>query len=136
MKVILDTNVFVSGIFWSGPPHARLTAWRHKKIQLVISPEIFQEYKRVALDLSTRYPGGDLSDVMALLAAETIASVSPTLPQPVCSDTDDDKFLACALANNISHIVTGDKALLKLQGYQGLIILKPNSFFKQHLKSF
>ena len=46
MKVILDTNVLISGIFFSGPPHQILNAWRDGKIQLVISQEILKEYWR------------------------------------------------------------------------------------------
>jgi predicted nucleic acid-binding protein len=37
MKVILDTNVFISGVFFSGVPHVILDAWRHKKITLVLT---------------------------------------------------------------------------------------------------
>ena len=43
MRVILDTNVFVSGVFFRGPPYQILTAWRDGKIQLVVSPEILEE---------------------------------------------------------------------------------------------
>ncbi|HDQ03521.1 MAG TPA: putative toxin-antitoxin system toxin component, PIN family [Deltaproteobacteria bacterium] len=48
MKVILDTNVLISGIFFSGPPAKILEAWQDRKFTLVISPEIFLEYKKVA----------------------------------------------------------------------------------------
>ena len=46
MRIILDTNVFVSGVFFSGPPYEILAAWRDGKVQLVISPEILEEYQR------------------------------------------------------------------------------------------
>ena len=49
MKVVLDTNVFISGVFFSGPPHQILTAWRDGKIQLAISQEILKEYWTEAL---------------------------------------------------------------------------------------
>jgi putative PIN family toxin of toxin-antitoxin system len=44
MKVVLDTNVFISGIFFSGPPYQILKAWRDGKIQLVLSESILEEY--------------------------------------------------------------------------------------------
>lgn len=47
MKVVLDTNVFISGVFFSGPPYEVLNAWREGKIQLAISQEILREYWRV-----------------------------------------------------------------------------------------
>ena len=47
MKVILDTNVFISGVSYGDPPNRILNAWRDGKIQLVISHEILREYLRV-----------------------------------------------------------------------------------------
>ena len=47
MKIIVDTNVFISGVFYSGPPYQILKAWREDKIQLVISEEMLEEYCRV-----------------------------------------------------------------------------------------
>ena len=47
MKIVLDTNVFISGIFFSGPPYQILKAWKDKKIQIVLSQEIVTEYQRM-----------------------------------------------------------------------------------------
>lgn len=56
------------------------------------------------------------------------------LPKPVRSDPDDDKFLACAIASGSKIIVSGDKHLPKVSGYQGIKILKPHEFIKKHLQ--
>lgn len=56
------------------------------------------------------------------------------LPKPVCSDPDDDKFLACAIASGSKIIVSGDKHLIKVSGYQGIEILKPHKFIKKHFQ--
>lgn len=48
MKIILDTNVFMSGIFFHGAPYDILNAWRHNHVHLVVSPDILNEYRRVA----------------------------------------------------------------------------------------
>ena len=66
MRVILDTNVFVSGVFFSGPPYQILTAWRDGKIQLVVSPEILEEYQRVGEILSEQFSEVDLSPIIDL----------------------------------------------------------------------
>jgi predicted nucleic acid-binding protein len=47
VKIVLDTNVFVSGVFFSGPPYQILPAWREDKFQLAVIPEILEEYRRV-----------------------------------------------------------------------------------------
>lgn len=44
MKVVLDTNVLISGIFWKGAPHAVLTSWVQEKFAAIISREILDEY--------------------------------------------------------------------------------------------
>ena len=57
MRVILDTNVLISGIFFKGPPHNILRAWRDKRCELIVSEEIFQEYINVCERLQDKYPG-------------------------------------------------------------------------------
>ena len=48
MRIVVDTNVFISSIFFSGPPAQILQAWKEKKLQIVLSQEIIDEYQRVA----------------------------------------------------------------------------------------
>jgi predicted nucleic acid-binding protein len=48
VRIVLDTNVFISGIFFSGPPHRILQGWRNGRVQLVLTPDILEEYRRVA----------------------------------------------------------------------------------------
>ena len=67
-----------------------------------------------------------------LIQNAIIFSVSP-LPEEVCDDSDDDKFLACALASGTNLIVSGDKHLLKVSGYHNIEILKPRDFLDKHL---
>ena len=56
MRIVLDTNVFVSGIFFSGSPHQILGAWRDGRVRIVYSPPIFEEYRRVLTELSVQFP--------------------------------------------------------------------------------
>jgi predicted nucleic acid-binding protein len=63
MRVILDANVFVSGIFFTGPPYQILKAWQAGKLKLVISPEILEEYQRVGVALAEQFPSIDLQGV-------------------------------------------------------------------------
>ena len=55
MYVVLDTNVLISGIFWTGPPSDILHAWQSNHFELALSSEIFDEYKRVADILAKKY---------------------------------------------------------------------------------
>ena len=54
MRIALDTNVLVSGIFWGGAPLKILDLWISGSLDIVITPEIFDEYARVINDLSQK----------------------------------------------------------------------------------
>jgi len=134
MRLVLDTNVLVSGLFFSGPPHEVLDAWRGGKVQLVVSSEILEEYFRVAEDLSSNHSGIDYQSFLDLLSMRSMFVVAPSLTEEVCEDPDDDKFLACALASRTRTICSGDKALLRASGYKGVAVLTPRQLVDRHLK--
>jgi len=58
------------------------------------------------------------------------------LPEPVCSDPDDDKVLACAIAGSARYVVTGDKQLLKVSRYGNVEIVNPRRFLEAHLSKW
>lgn len=134
MKLVVDTNVIVSGIFFSGPPYRILNAWQHGKIEIVLSPEIFSEYRRVAERLSNQFVQIELSPWLELLLANSTIVEPKPLKNAVCEDPDDDKFLACALASNTQFIISGDKHLLDITGYKGVAVVKPRYFVDTYLK--
>lgn len=134
MRVILDTNVFVSGVFFSGPPHRILTAWRDGKRHLAVSPDIMVEYERIGQRLAERFPSVSLEPFLDLVAQYAQIVWAPQLPQPVCVDPDDDKFLACALAASCKLIISGDKHLLHVKGYADVTIMRPREFTEMHLE--
>ena len=134
MKIILDTNVFISGVFFGGPPYQILDNWRNGKIDVVLTKEIFSEYQRVAKELSRQFKKVDISTFFDLITVNAIWVEAPQLPFSVSADPDDDKFLACALASKTKIIVSGDKHLLAVSGYRRIEVVKPSSFIDRHLK--
>jgi putative PIN family toxin of toxin-antitoxin system len=133
VRVVLDTNVFVSGVFFSGPPHRILQAWRRGRLQLVVSPEILAEYNRVGEELAERFHGIDLRPILDFVAV-TADMISPVAPAaPICSDPDDDKFFLCAISAACKWIVSGDKHLLAKSGYGGVEVMKPRDFIEKFL---
>lgn len=125
MRVVLDTNIVVSGIFFGGIPAQLLRAWSDGAVDIVISPEILAEYERVATRLCRRYPGPDPAPLLTAIGQHAQMVEAPDLPQQVCTDANDDKFLACALAGRASVIGSGDRALLKTSGYSGIRVIRP-----------
>lgn len=134
MRVVLDTNVFISGIFFVGTPFRILEAWKNKKVRLVISPAILEEYRRVAAELSKQFEQIDVTSILELVAINAEIVNDKALPAQVCTDPDDDKFLACAIAAKAKIICSGDKALLNTSGYKGISVLTPGEFYRNHIK--
>lgn len=131
MKAVIDTNVVISGLFWKGPPAAILTAWLDKKFEWIVSPSILAEYHQTLRSLESKYPTsatawGFIRGVS--LSATLINAID--LESQVCADADDDKFIAAAITARADTIVSGDKKLLDVDGYQGLRVVKPAVFLK------
>ncbi len=135
MNVVMDTNVVVSGLLFGGVPGRILSAWYNRAFVLVISSEIINEYHRVGQILARGQPAL-LHDVEALLALVTrYASMvnPPPMVGPVSEDPDDDKFFAAALAGNARVIVSGDKHLLRVSGWNAIDVVKPRQFVERYL---
>ena len=128
MRVVLDTNVFVSGVFFGGLPGKVLAAWRDGRIEVVVSREIIEEYVRVGERLSARLPGVDLEPALDLVAVSATLISAPSLPEQVCHDQDDDKFLACAVAAKAGYVVSGDRDLLATSPYRSVVVVRPRAF--------
>lgn len=133
MKIVLDTNVFISGIFFSGPPAQILKLWKDQKFQIVISREILREYQRVAQELSTKFSAVDIGPIIELFTIYGKIVETEGISVTVCEDPDDNMFLECAIASNSKIIVSGDKHLLKVSGYQGINVVKPRDFVDDYL---
>ena len=96
MKVVLDTNVLISGIFFSGPPSDILTAWSEGYFEIVISLEILQEYRRVVEEIEAKYPEVEAQPVLDALIVGASICIPRKFDQTVCDDPTDDMFLECA----------------------------------------
>ncbi len=132
MNVVLDTNVLVSGLFFNGAPFRILKAWQSGQFILFASHEILDEYERVIRELSQKKSTFNADRAIAFIRKK-VRLVKPTpLPHQICDDPDDDKFIACALTVK-AILVTGDKALLKTDGYRRLAVLRPALFERQYL---
>lgn len=133
MKIVLDTNVFISGIFFSGPPSEILQAWRASRIQIILSRDILEEYRRVAAELSSKFPAVDIDGIIQLLTIHGELFETKDVSVSVCKDPDDNKFIECAIAGNRKSIVSGDKHLLEVNGFQGISVFKPREFTDKEL---
>ena len=133
MKVILDTNIIISGIFFSGPPSSILEAWHNGKLKLIISKEIFDEYSMVIERISIKYPGIDIDRILELIAIHSKSVIPNNIDPNICLDASDIKFIESALTSNTKVIISGDKHLLDLNGYNDIEVLRPAEFVSKYL---
>lgn len=126
--------MFLSGVFFGGPPGRVLDAWRHGRFTLVLSAPILAEYRETGAEFEASYGHSDFEAFAALLVVNAEIIEAPEyLPTQVCSDRDDDKFLACALAAGVGVIVSGDKQLRAVSGWSGIEVVSPRHFLDRYL---
>jgi len=135
MRVILDTNVFMSGLFWGGSPGEILDAWGSKFLTIVFSKNILTEYLRVSDELSKKYRQIDIAPFINLLTIHGELHEPKKLSISISRDPDDDKFIALAISANCPCIISGDKDLLVLNEFHGIEILKPGDFVRKYLET-
>ena len=126
---VIDTGVFVAGVFWRHEPHLCLKAWLHGILVPVISEQILAEYEtvleRVKQEQRFTTETGPWLDTLRTSALW----VTPVaLEQKVCRDPKDDKFLDAAVAGDAEYIVSGDKHLLELKEFRQISILSAREF--------
>lgn len=131
MRVVLDTNVVVSALIWSGTPYRLLEAAADGDIELFTSPVLIAELREVLRrpQLASRLTQQRSSVEHAVtLYNELAAGLSPlSTPRAVPKDADDDHVIACASAAQADLIVSGDADLLELSVYQGMRIVTPTT---------
>jgi putative PIN family toxin of toxin-antitoxin system len=133
LRIILDTNVLISGIFFKGPPYQILSAWRDGYFDLIVSEEIFAEYLEVCKRLNEKYPTIEIQGILDLIAVNAHFYQPIEIKTQITADPDDDKFIECALAADVKIIISGDQHLLDVNGYLGLEVIKPIDFIDNYI---
>ena len=129
MKVVLDANVVISGIFWGGPPQQILKHWREGKLTLVMTAPVLAEYQ----DVLRRMTGSHGADIYAKwnhYLTELAEFVEPLQVAAICRDTGDQKYLEAAAGGRVQALVSGDKDLVVLKVIDGIPILPPRAFLQ------
>ena len=132
MKIVVDTNVFISGVFFGGAPKRVIQAVQRQLVEAAATPEIMHEYSDIISEMVERGQGH--FDVTG--ANHFLSSLDVTLPKTkvqVCRDPDDDKFIGCAIDAHAIYIVSGDKDLLTIGAYEGVEMVTAAEFCRRYL---
>ena len=139
MRAVFDTNVLLSALLWSGPPHALLEHARNGTVSLVCSPALLEELAAVIArpKFNAILIASNTSREHMLFEMRQLAELfdPPALSHPVCRDPDDDAVLALALASQADMLISGDEDLLSLKSFQGIPILSPAKALLEIAKS-
>ena len=129
-RVVIDTNVFISGLNFAGKPSDILELLIKGNIEVFISPFILSEIERI-LKERFEWSEGNIHRVLNRIKRQTIL-VHPKLKVTVIKENDDDnRILECAIEGKVQYLVSGDrKHLLPLKEHQGTKVISPSDFLK------
>ncbi len=132
MKVVIDTNIFISS-FFGGNPRRTVDLWREGEITLCLSKDILDEYIEVLQRVGLK-DENEIEELFSLFARGFNILFTTKTPhiRAVKDDPEDDKFIECAVGLKAETIVTGDKALRAMGEYMGIKIITPHQLLKEY----
>ena len=132
MKIVVDTNVIISGVFFGGAPRQILSAIVSSKITACATAEIVDEYLEIVDEMVSRKQGTINRNILSPLI-RSLEMIEPRTHVELSRDPDDDKFLGCAKDAKALYIVSGDKDLLVLERYENIDIITAREFCERYL---
>jgi uncharacterized protein len=130
-SVVLDTNIFISAFVFGGKPRRVVRLAEAGAYVLAISQAIQDETERILLEkfrwrrAQVERACNPIWDIARIITPEIVVSAA--------QDPDDNRILECALEARALAIVTGDRDLLCLHPYEGIIIISPAEFLRRRL---
>ncbi len=136
MKVILDTNIWVSAWLWKGIPGNLIRLARSGKISICTSEALLAELENTLSyqKLSLKIQSLNFTEKQLMIGTRELAQVYPVtnLNLPELRNPDDNIVLGTAISAQADVIITGDQDLLILREYQGIKIITAKDFLQQY----
>ena len=135
MKIVVDANIFASGIIKpNSNPGKILFLIEQNEVELVISPSIITEIKRILLYPKLRKYHGRSPQELDSYFEDLLMFASVTEGERavnvVKDDPTDNKYLSCAFEGSADYIISGDHHLLDLETFQGITITTAKGFLQ------
>lgn len=136
MKVVLDTNIWVSAWLWRGTPGHLIRLARKSAITLCSSEALLAELEKTLSDrkITQKMQSLNFTKEQLMIGTREITKIYEIseLNVPELRDPDDTMVLATAIASQADAIITGDRDLLVLAEYQGIKIMAAQDFIQQY----
>jgi uncharacterized protein len=136
-RAVIDTNLFVSGLFADkGTAFQLQELWVKGVFELAVSEDILKEVRSTLLkptvDKKLHLDKTGVNEVIALIREKAIIVTKDRYKtDKITTDFSDNKFLACALEAEADYIVSGDNHLLEIKHFQKIQIMDANAFVKK-----
>lgn len=127
MRVVLDTNIFISAVL-GGKVGIIIDEWKAGKFTLVVNDEIAHEYLDVIIRPKFKIPEIEIVSLTDYLLQTAEFVTSEEKINVIVADATDNKFIEAAVAGKVKYIVSGDKHLLDLENFRGIQIIKASEF--------
>ena len=131
MKIVVDTNVMISGIFFGGNPQKVLRAIVSNEIVACATTEIIDEYEEI-VERMIQKKQGHLNANILTPVLQNLELIEAKSIVDICRDPDDNKFLGCAKDAKALYIVSGDADLLDLENYEDIDIITAKEFCERY----
>jgi putative PIN family toxin of toxin-antitoxin system len=128
IKVVADTNILFSAMFWKGNEAKILKLAEEGEIKLLMSPALLDELRRVLMHEELRLDERTIGENVQYVLS-TAELVSPRrMVKVIREDPSDNRVLECALEGSAKYVISGDKHLLRLKKFRGIRIVRAKEF--------
>ena len=136
MKVVVDVNVWISGLLWGGIPRKILQLAQTHQIIIFASDDLFKEVETTLIraKFESKIISLGLTVESILDAATEIINFCPdiSIQVPELRDVKDNHILAAALSAKAEVVITGDRDVLVLEDFAGIPIMNPIEFLNRY----
>jgi putative PIN family toxin of toxin-antitoxin system len=123
LRVVLDTNILVSGVLYIGKPKRVIDLALSGKIEIISSAETIDEFKRVIVRDKFRLSKPEQEAKINFVIRLSRIILVKSKFKVVKDDPDDDKFIQAAYDGKARYIVSGDHHLKDLKEFAGIKIV-------------
>lgn len=132
MRIVLDSNIWISALVFGGAPRRVIERAISEGIVLVSSAEISSEVHRI---LRRKFPEfvDDFDALQAALSGSLLSVPLGAVTIDACRDPDDNRILETAVIGTAAAIISGDKDLLVLGRYEAIAILTASQWLAESI---